>query len=377
MADPSAITVPFREQAEFWRRKVNVPTASWRDLQREDHAHGFMVAGAARLDLLDDLRKAVDKAILDGGTIADFRRDFDAIVARTGWQYQGGRNWRTRIIYTTNVRSAYMAGRWQQIQAIKHRRPFLQYVHNDSVRHPRPDHLSWNGKVLAVDDPWWSTHFPPNGYGCQCTVITLAQRDLARAGKDGPDQAPTTTEDSAGIDPGFDYNVGMAASSVPAAISFGQKVMQLPGDWRTQALADAQRRTGDSFADWAVIVRQATSAAQPGATPHPVGFLRPTVADALRPAPANALLVVDDAVIRASASLDGLDDLPAWLADPATQVWSDPHSDALIYVRRIGNGKLVRLRFAETAQVLQLQQADLVDAATLRSAGYLLLDGAG
>lgn len=36
------------------------------------------------------------------------------------------------------------------MQAIKHRRPFWQYVHNDSVKHPRPEHLAWNGKVFAL-----------------------------------------------------------------------------------------------------------------------------------------------------------------------------------------------------------------------------------
>lgn len=374
MADARGISVPFREQAEFWRRKVNVPTASWRDLQRGDHAHGFMVAGAARLDLLDDLRKAVDKAILDGGTIADFRRDFDAIVARTGWQYQGGRNWRTRVIYTTNVRSAYMAGRWAQIQAIKQRRPFLQYVHNDSVRHPRPEHQSWNGKVLSVDDPWWSTHFPPNGYGCQCTVTTLAQRDLDKMGMEGPDIAPTATDDTDGLDPGFDYNIGIAASSVPAALRFGQKVMQLPPPWRTQALGDAQRRAADTFSDWAIVLRQALS--DPATTPlqRPVGFLRPVVVQALTDLPASAVLLADDGVLRATAP-DLLEALPAWLADPDTQVWQDPPDSALIFVRRLAKGSLVRMRFANSAQGYQLQGAEQIDAATLRRAGYVLLDG--
>jgi len=417
LADPSAITVPFREQAEFWRRKVNVPTASWRDLQREDHAHGFMVAGAARLDLVDDLRKAVDRAILEGGTIADFRRDFDAIVARTGWQYQGGRNWRTRIIYTTNVRSAYMAGRWQQIQAIKHRRPFLQYVHNDSVRHPRPDHLSWNGKVLAVDDPWWSTHFPPNGYGCQCTVITLAQRDLARAGKDGPDQAPTETEDTAGIDPGFDYNGGIAASSMPSAVRFGQKVMQLPADWRGQVLTDAQQRPQDSFAGWAGTMRRVVAelteaegtgkAVQPRGTVSAVGFLRPAVADAIvagrtglpaQAAPTALLAVEDQRLYHALRSAKGEDaavlrqaliDLLRWLSDAASGVLWDSRAGNLVYAHRLADGRYIKLAFdleqrAERNRIMRkaqlnanwLRTAGIVENYNLREAHYVLLDGA-
>ncbi|MGH3802334.1 MAG: phage minor head protein, partial [Pseudonocardiaceae bacterium] len=353
---------------------VNVPTASWQDLQRGDHAHGFMVAGAARLDLLDDLRKAVDRAVLEGGTIADFRRDFDAVVARTGWQYQGGRNWRTRIIYTTNVRSAYMAGRWAQIQAIKHRRPYLQYVHNDSVRHPRPEHVAWHGTILPVDDPWWSTHYGPNGYGCQCTVRTLAQRDLERMGKDGPDEAPTAPGDTAGLDPGFDYNTGIAASSVPAALRFGQKVMQLPPPWRSQALGDAQRRVPDTFADWAAVLRRVQSGAEGTLAQRPVGFLRPAVIDALSHPPTSAVLLVDDVAVR-TAGQALLEDLPAWLASADTQVWQALGAASLIYVRRLADGSLVQWRFAAGDQAYRLLDASRTDAAALRRDGYVLLDG--
>jgi len=378
LAEIGATDVPFREQAEFWRRKVNVPTATWRDLQRGDHAHGFMVAGAARVDLLDDLRKAVDRAVLDGATIEDFRRDFDAIVARTGWDYKGGRNWRTRIIYTTNLRSSYQAGRWAQIQAIKHRRPYLQYIHNDSVKHPRPDHLAWHGVILRADDPWWDTHYGPNGYGCQCTARTLAERDLRRMGKDGPDEAPTPPDDIAGIDPGFDYNVGMAAGSMPAAVRLGERVMQLPPSWRRIALADAQQRPTDLFADWPatvarVLEEQAQGRAYPQGMAHPLGFLRPATVQALEagidaggrafaaPAPATALLgAVDNQLHHALRSIKEargtiaaqLNNLPRWLADPETAVLWDvgeggqsTQQPVLIFARRLGDGRVIKLVF--------------------------------
>lgn len=415
-----AFDLPFREQAEFWRRKVNVPTATWRDMQREDHAHGFMVAGAARLDLLDDLRKAVDKAVLNGGTIADFRRDFDAIVARTGWQYQGGRNWRTRIIFDTNVRTAYQAGRWQQMQAIKHRRPYWQYVHNDSVRHPRPEHQAWHGRILHADDLWWSAHYPPNGYGCKCTVHTLADRDLVRLGKNGPDDAPTESEDTDGLDPGFNYNVGVAASSMPAAVRFGQKVMQLPAAWREVTLADAQRRPQDAFAGWPGTVRRVVdelrdaersgdSVRARGAA-YAVGFLRPHVAAALEAGYASptaievgsvstALLAVEDQrLYHALRSAKGdtaqtlrneLAQLPDWLSAPDTPVLWDSREKNLVFARRHSDGRYIKLVFdldvrAERNRALRkaqlvahwLRTAGVVEAHNLREAHLVLLEGA-
>ncbi|HEY4294523.1 phage minor head protein [Luteibacter sp.] len=404
---PTATSLPFKEQAAFWRRKVNVPTDTWRDVQREDHAQAFMVAGAARVDLLDDLRKAVDKAVLGGGSIESFRKDFDAVVARTGWEYNGGRNWRTRIIYTTNVRSSYMAGRWQQIQAIKHRRPYMEYVHNDSVRHPRPQHLAWNGTILLVDDPWWNTHYCPNGYGCQCTTRTLAQRDMDALGKTGPDEAPTSVDDTTGIDPGFDYNVGQAAASMPAADRMGQKIMTMPKPFRDAALSDAQRRQADMFADWPAAVRRAQSAdADMPSVQQPVGFVRPRVAQRLdqgtlpgradKPLTSALLTADDDALATALASTEGnalsalqrlAQDLPQVLADGTVPVLWDAHAQQLLYAHAIADGRFAVASFALDATGPRgrgqggavsgrLQTLALLDAAHLATERYQLLDGA-
>lgn len=220
-------SLPFAEQIAFFRRKLNLPTNSWTDIWQEAHDHAFVVAGANRAELVADFRAAVDKAIAEGATLAQFRKDFDAIVAKHGWSYNGGRNWRSRVIYETNLRTSYAAGRYAQLQKLKAVRPFWRYRHSDAVAHPRPMHLAWDGLVLRADDPWWHTHFPPNGWGCQCGVEALNARDLQRLGKDGPDTAPPidmqavtvgtsgpsprTVETPAGVDPGFGYTPGASA----------------------------------------------------------------------------------------------------------------------------------------------------------------------
>lgn len=234
---------PFPEAIDYLRDKVNLPTATWTDIWEGQHARAFTVAGAARDDLLVDLRESIRAAIEDGETLAQFRTRFDAIVKRHGWAYNGGRNWRTRVIYETNMRTAYQAGRYQQLQAIKDRRPFWLYKHSDLVTHPRPEHEAWDGLVLDADDPWWDTHYPPNGWGCRCTVRALNRRELARMGKSKPDEAPPgdlvektvgirgpnprTVRVPEGVDPGWGYNVGKAA--------YGQRVSgQAMEQWRQQ-----------------------------------------------------------------------------------------------------------------------------------------------
>lgn len=218
-------SLPFKEAIKFFRQKLNIPTRRWNDLWKEMHDRGFMVAGAMKDDLLADFRKAVDKAISEGTTLAEFRKDFDNIIEKHGWGYKGGRNWRSRVIYETNMRTAYSAGRYRQMTDpdILQMRPYWEYRHGDS-RNPRELHLTWDGKVLRADDPWWNTHWPPNGWGCKCKVFALSERDLKRLGKTGPDTAPDdgiyewtdkktgkTHTIPNGIDPGWDYNVGKDA----------------------------------------------------------------------------------------------------------------------------------------------------------------------
>lgn len=236
MATASYGTVPFGEQIEFFRRKLNLPTNGWTDIYTQEHDWAFVVAGANRDEIVADFHTAVERAISEGRTLAEFRKDFDAIVAKHRWDYNGGRNWRSRVIYETNLRTSYAAGRYEQLQALKSVRPFWQYVHSDAVQHPRPLHLSWNNLVLPADDPWWITHFGPNGWGCQCTVRALNQRDLDRMGlKVGTapptkmetlvigqrsPQGPRTVSVPEGIDPGFEYTPGRARfhSAMPPEI---------------------------------------------------------------------------------------------------------------------------------------------------------------
>lgn len=230
----SATSLPFAEQNAFLRRKLNLPTQAWTDIYNTEHDWAFVVAGANRDEIVAGFRKAVERAIVDGGTLEDFRRDFDRIVAQTGWSYNGGRNWRSRVIYETNMRSSYMAGRYEQLMAVREARPYWQYVHSDAVEVPRPIHESWDGLILRWDDPWWQHHFPINAWGCQCGVRALSDEDLRRMGKDGPDTAPPivfeqrtigqrspggprTVSVPAGIDPGFEHVPGQSryVSSVP------------------------------------------------------------------------------------------------------------------------------------------------------------------
>ena len=219
-ATAAGITQQFQQQIDFFRGKLNLPTERWDDIKQAAHDRAFIVAGAQKADLLADLRQAVDKSN-SGGGIAQFRKDFADAVTKSGWtgwtgeDSDAGQAWRTRVIYRTNMATSYAAGRWQQLHDpdLLKARPYWRYIHSDGVVHPRPQHQAWNGLTLPHDHPFWQTHFPPNGWGCQCRVMAV------RAPKEGDAAEPPQgwngidpkTGAPPGIDKGWDYAPGARA----------------------------------------------------------------------------------------------------------------------------------------------------------------------
>ncbi|MBL4832164.1 MAG: F protein [Aliivibrio sp.] len=205
-------SLPFAEAIDFFKNKLNIPTERWNDVWQSGHNSGFMVAGALKDDLLNDFRKAVDSAIAEGKSINWFKKEFNNIVAKHGWAHNGKASWRAKVIFDTNMRQSYNAGRYEQLQHFD----YWEYQHGDS-RYPRAMHLKWHGTTLPKDHNWWQTHFPQNGWGCKCKVRGRTAKQLERQGKKV--KLPPKTElvewtDKAtgevhkipkGIDPGFDY----------------------------------------------------------------------------------------------------------------------------------------------------------------------------
>ncbi|MGE0256938.1 MAG: PBECR2 nuclease fold domain-containing protein [Alphaproteobacteria bacterium] len=235
MAAVTLEPLPPVEAVQFFRAKGYRLGFDWRDTWQEEHSRAFTVAKAMRLDILQDIRGALDEAIAGGETFESFRKKLEPTLAAKGWWgrsrmtdpqtgeervVQLGSPRRLRVIYDTNIRMAAAAGRWERIERVKERRPWLRYVAVLDER-TRPEHRAWHGTVLPADDAWWRTHYPPNGWNCRCIVQQLSDRDLERFGYAPSAAAPPGGSRSwtnkrtgermrvpAGIDPGFGYNVG-------------------------------------------------------------------------------------------------------------------------------------------------------------------------
>ena len=228
MADQSWAKLPFKEGIDFFKQKKALPTNTWRDIEKGAHDRAFVVAGLTRMSALEEIHTVIDKQMKTGISYNQFKKEFDTIIDRAGWNPKN-REWRTRLIFETNIRTAYSAGQWAQLQDPNSKALiYIQYKHS-GAEHFRPLHKSWDNLVLSRNDKFWATNLPPNGFGCKCTWLAISARSAKRMGKDGPDQNPydvikanggDTTYQSAnrstgeietlprGVDPGWDYRPG-------------------------------------------------------------------------------------------------------------------------------------------------------------------------
>ena len=275
-------TLPVAAAIDYMRTRADLTvTHNWQDLWHEEHARQFTVSRLARMDLLQAMHESITRSVKGDLSRKDWMRDTEQMLAQAGWWGEKqvidpttGETVKTvfdparlALIFDTNTRQAYAAGQWQRIQAAKRTMPYLRYVTRDDDR-VRPQHAAWHNVVLPVDDPFWQSHFPPNGWRCRCRVIPLSQRDYergysqSRPGAEYDINAPIVREPfkttrppevqvehvnrrtgevtlgPRGIDPGFAYNAGQARELVL------KQMAEAKLRAAEKALADAVRKAG-------------------------------------------------------------------------------------------------------------------------------------
>lgn len=259
MAKPDIIP---KEALDWLKAKKLSPGFDYRDIWRDEHSLGFTVAKMTQLDLLSDVQSLVEEALAEGQSFAQFREVLKPLLVKRGWWGQQmmddpltgasrvvqlGSDRRIRTIYETNMRTARSAGQWERIERTRRAMPYLLYTLGPSREH-RAEHLQWADLCLPVDDPFWQTHIGPNGWGCKCGVRQVSKYEYEQMQAKGVTRNVQQLDDNGlptgqvtretvplritapeikrvkwvnkrtgeeemvpqGIDPGWDYNPGMA-----------------------------------------------------------------------------------------------------------------------------------------------------------------------
>lgn len=176
---------------KYFRKKGNAYSWDWYDLWQDAHKKSFTVAKVMNEKILNDIRSAVDKALAEGKTFHEFQKELKPTLQKRGWwceqiivdtngvaeKVQLGSLYRLKTIYSTNMQTAYMSGRYETQIENADNRPYWRYVAVLDSK-TRPGHAQLHGQVYRYDDPFWSSFYPPNGWGCRCRVEALSQYNI-------------------------------------------------------------------------------------------------------------------------------------------------------------------------------------------------------
>jgi len=334
--------VKFVEANDYLRTKIPEGSRAWNDLAGPVHSKVFTVAGSMTADLAADMHQALIQVRESGGTLTDFRKQFDQVVAKHGWSYNGTRGWRTKLIYGANMGSAMMAGRWQQLVENKAERPYLQYRTAGDAR-VRLLHRPWDGVIRTIDDPFWRTHYPPNGWLCRCVVRAYNDAEIKRGNltvttdKFQPVYRQVIDQDGAvtdtvpvGIDPGWDHNVGQ--SWVSPELALGQKLASLPkflrGPITDKTITPAFQRVIEG--NWKQFRSTVKATGKPDGSIQILGYLDSAIMQAVESMPTPVKLESSAIVVRDSGTdhLTGVHKSDAAKGSPK-QVWPAEWIDEL------------------------------------------------
>lgn len=166
----------------------------WSGTWQRAQAQAFSLANIYRQDVTAELYESLQAALKNGQSFATWQQQVQQRFDARSWAHQDGQvvdkatgevlakrltPARLQTVYRTNMQSAMMAGRWSQLYDNKDARPYLQYVAVMDMK-TRPSHAALHGSVYAIDDPFWGSFYPPNGFNCRCTVMALGERDIKR-----------------------------------------------------------------------------------------------------------------------------------------------------------------------------------------------------
>lgn len=412
--------LPPEKAIEYFQAKGYAITWSWRDLWQESQAKSFTVAKAMRVDILQDIRGALDDALNNGTTFREFEKKLTPVLQAKGWwgrqlaskvspgqpdridpssgeikTVQLGSPRRLKTIYQTNLQTAYMAGRYRSMMESADSHPYWQYVAVLDGR-TRPTHRAMNGRVFRYDDAAWGAIYPPNGFNCRCRVRPMNASALEREGasvessqdrlidhditlKDGstvPGKALRIKLDGKdklfAPDAGWSYNPGQAAFGND--IGLMRKISAVKDRairvQAVQAINNSPLRH-QAFANW---VSTALTKRAAGHEAQVAGFISEDIADFAKAnnggvdaarvlaLPEKRLVHADSADHKAGGialTLAEYQSLPKIVANPDAVYWDKLHK-TLVYVASDGDGGVIYVPVDAAANVKHHGKLDAV-----------------
>lgn len=201
----------FRDAVKFLQGKKALPKEVYELLDAESRVKAFSVSGYTSLVVLQEFLDELAEALEAGETKEAFRERMNGFLEKHG--YEGMNPQRSATIFQTNLQTAMNAGHYRSMSepAVRKLRPYWMYRTAGDGR-VRESHMMMEGRVYRADDPIWNVWYPPNGFNCRCTVVSLSPRQVEARGlrvdQDPPARLDTATGELAPVfpDKGFSNN---------------------------------------------------------------------------------------------------------------------------------------------------------------------------
>lgn len=403
-----AARLPPKEAVAYFRAKGHNITWNWYEQLTDAHARAFTVAKAVRLDVLNTIRDEVDRAVHDGITRQEFTRTLAPRLQKLGWwgkqivvdtqgnakEIELGSPRRLATIYNVNMRTAYNSGRYAQMMNNAEDYPYWQYVAVMDGR-TRPAHAALNGMVFRYDDPFWQTHYPPNGWNCRCRVRALSAERMKALGLKvsygasfvhshevdaGIDETTgeifrteSTTFDNGRVkmtpDVGWSYNPGSAAFGTDQTLI--RKLVETQDAQLREQVVQSLNNSRERQLAFSVWAKRVLTTRRAGNAVQTLGFMTESVAGAVRQrtgnTPSRLLVISEKNLLHTDSSkhqrtgvaltADDLQLLPSLMAAPQAILWDKVHCNLIYLVSaREGTAKVV-----VNASYALKRQADLLD----------------
>ena len=126
----------FKEAVEFLKKKIPLKLGEYREISDECKGKAFTVSGYTSLEVL--------------------QKFLDELTAYNAGQYKSMTNPTTKKL-----------------------RPFWKYI-TAGDGEVRESHAQMEGRIYPADDPIWDIWYPPNGFRCRCTVVSLTKSQAER-----------------------------------------------------------------------------------------------------------------------------------------------------------------------------------------------------
>lgn len=169
----------FHEAVEFLRGKRALTKEDYDLLNDESRVTAFTVSGYSEAEVLNTFLETLTQACQEGTTKEQFLENMNTFLEKNG--YTALNPWKSQVIFRTNMQTAMNAGHFKSMTEpmTMKLRPYWQYKTAGDGK-VRAEHEAMHDRIYMADDPIWDIWYPPNGFACRCTVVSLSRKQFER-----------------------------------------------------------------------------------------------------------------------------------------------------------------------------------------------------